>query len=34
VLRRRHARIPVRVVPRRGKARTLRLKVRGCRRTS
>ena len=34
VLRRRHARIPVRVVPRRGKARTLRLPVRGCRRTS
>jgi hypothetical protein len=34
VLRRRHARIPVRVVPRRGKAHTLRLRVRGCRRTS
>jgi hypothetical protein len=33
-LHRRHARIPVRVVPRRGKARTLRLPVRGCRRTS
>jgi hypothetical protein len=33
-LRRRHARIPVRVVPRNGKARTLRLRVRGCRRTS
>ena len=30
----RHARIPVRVVPRRGKARTLHLPVRGCRRTS
>jgi hypothetical protein len=30
VLRRRHARIPVRVVPRRGKARTLRLGVRRC----
>lgn len=34
VLRRRHARIPVRIVPRHGKARTLRLRVRGCRRTS
>ena len=34
VLRRRHARIPVRVVPRHGKARTLRLRLRGCRRTS
>jgi hypothetical protein len=33
-LHRRHARIPVRVTPRRGKARTLRLRVRGCRRTS
>jgi hypothetical protein len=33
-LHRRHARIPVRVTPRRGKARTLRLHVRGCRRTS
>ena len=32
-LRRRHARIPVRVTPRRGKARTLRLGVRGCRAT-
>ena len=32
-LRRRHARIPVRVIPRRGKARTLRLRVRGCRAT-
>jgi hypothetical protein len=32
-LRRRHARIPVRVIPRRGKARTLRLPVRGCRAT-
>jgi hypothetical protein len=29
-LRRRHARIPVRVIPRRGKARTLRLRVRRC----
>jgi hypothetical protein len=33
-LHRRHARIPVRIVPRRGKARTLHLRVRGCRRTS
>jgi hypothetical protein len=32
-LRRRHARVPVRVIPRRGKARTLRLPIRGCRRT-
>jgi hypothetical protein len=32
-LRRRHARIPVRVIPRRGNARTLRLRVRGCRAT-
>jgi hypothetical protein len=29
-LRRRHARIPVRVTPRRGQARTLRLPVRRC----
>ncbi len=29
-MRRRHARIPVRVTPRRGKARTLRLRVRRC----
>ena len=29
-LRRRHARIPVRVIPRHGKARTLRLRVRRC----
>ena len=29
-LRRRTARIPVRVIPRRGKARTLRLRVRRC----
>jgi hypothetical protein len=29
-LTRRHARIPVRVIPRRGKARTLRLRVRRC----
>jgi hypothetical protein len=34
VLHRRHARIPVRVIPRHGKARTLRLRVRGCFRTS
>ena len=33
-LTRRRARIPVRVVPRRGKARTLRLRVRRCRATS
>jgi hypothetical protein len=33
VLRRRTARIPVRVTPRRGKARTLRLRVRRCRAT-
>jgi hypothetical protein len=33
-LHRRHARIPVRIVPRHGKAHTLRLRVRGCRRIS
>jgi hypothetical protein len=33
MLHRLHARIPVRVVPRRGKARTLHLPVRGCRAT-
>jgi hypothetical protein len=33
-LTRRRARIPVRVIPRRGKARTLRLRVRRCRATS
>jgi hypothetical protein len=33
-LHRRHARIPVRVTPRKGKPRTLRLRVRGCLRTS
>jgi hypothetical protein len=32
-LHRLHARIPVRVVPRRGKARTLHLPMRGCRAT-
>jgi hypothetical protein len=32
-LRRGHARIPVRITPRRGKARTLRLRVRRCRAT-
>ena len=32
-LRRRHARIPVRLTPRRGKARTVRLGVRRCRAT-
>ena len=32
-LRRRHARIPVRLIPRRGKARTARLSVRRCRAT-
>jgi hypothetical protein len=33
-LHRRHARIPVRVTPRHGKARTLRLRVRGCHRAT
>jgi hypothetical protein len=33
-LRRRHARVPVRLIPRKGKARTVRLRLRGCRRTT
>jgi hypothetical protein len=33
-LRRRHVRVPVRLIPRKGMARTVRLRARGCRRTA